>query len=100
MNSPDVSRNATAQAIEIAIRLALIFLILAWCLHILTPFISIIAWGGIIAVAVYPPFQKLVEKLGGRKKLAVILIAIIGVAVILGPIISLSSSMAHGAEPF
>ncbi len=97
MNSPDVSRNPTAQAIEIAIRLALIFLILAWCLHILTPFISIIAWGGIIAVAVYPPFQKLVEKLGGRKKLAVILIAILGVAVILGPIISLSTSMTHGA---
>ena len=97
MNSPDVSISPTAQAIEIAIRLALIFLILAWCLHILSPFISIIAWGGIIAVAIYPPYQKLVAKLGGRKKLAITLFVVIGIGIIMGPIISLSTSTVHGA---
>ena len=97
MNSLDDSRNPTALAIEIAIRLALIFLVLAWCLRILTPFVSIVAWGGIIAVAVYPPFRKLVDRLGGRKKLALALTFAIGIAIILGPVISLSTSLVHGS---
>ena len=87
----------TTQAIEIAIRLGLIFLILAWCLQILTPFIGLVAWGAIIAVAIYKPFLKLVEKLGGRKKLAVTLIAVVSIAAILIPVISLSSSMIESA---
>ncbi len=87
----------TTLAIEIAIRLGLIFLILAWCLQILTPFIGLIAWGGIIAIAIYNPFLKLVEKLGGRKKLAVTLIVVISIAAVLVPVISLSSSMIESA---
>ena len=97
MNLPQNPNNSTAQSIEIAIRLGLIFLILAWCLQILTPFISIVAWGAIIAVAIYTPYLKLVEKLGGRKKLAVTLVVVIGIAIILVPVISLSSSMVDGA---
>jgi len=97
MNSPEHTTNSTAQAIEVAIRLGLIFLILAWCLKILTPFLSIVVWGAIIAVALNKPFLKLVEKLGGKRKLAVLLFAIIGIAIILVPVISLSSSMVEGA---
>ena len=97
MNSIENSQAPTAMAIEIAIRLGLIFLILALCLQILTPFISLVAWGGIIAVALYNPFLKLVEKLGGKRKLAMTLIVVIGIAVILSPVISLSSSMVEGA---
>ncbi len=100
MNSPEKSQSATAQAIEIAIRLGLIFLILAWCLKILTPFISLVAWGAIIAVALYKPFLTLVDKLGGRRKLAITLFSVIGIAIILVPVISLSSSMVDGATKF
>jgi predicted PurR-regulated permease PerM len=51
----------------------------------------------IIAVAIYNPFLKLVEKLGGRKKLAVTLIAVVSIAAVLIPVISLSSSMIESA---
>lgn len=98
MNSPTTPhKSATYQAIEIAIRLGLIFLIIAWCLQILSPFISLVAWGAIIAVAIYPLYLKLVDKLGGKKKLAVTVIAILGVAVILLPVIGLSGSVFNGA---
>jgi predicted PurR-regulated permease PerM len=98
MNSPELTQTtATNQAIEIAIRLGLIFLILAWCLQILSPFISLVAWGAIIAVALYSPYLKLVQKLGGKKKLAVTLIAVIGIAVILVPMFSLATSLVSGA---
>jgi len=99
MSSSEQSQGTpTTLAIEIAIRLGLIFLILAWCLKIITPFIGLVAWGAIIAVAIYKPFLKLVEKLGGRKKLAVTLIAVLGIAVILIPVIGLSTSMIESAK--
>ena len=69
INQTSQSDNkAVTQAIEIAIRLGVVFLITAWCLQILTPFISLIVWGAIIAVAINGPFLMLVKKLGGRKK--------------------------------
>jgi len=99
MNTPNNTNNsATTQAIEISIRLGVIFLIMAWCLQILTPFIGLVAWGAIIAVAIYKPFLKLVEKLGGRKKLAVTLIVIGSIAAILIPVISLSTSMIESSK--
>ena len=97
MNTPDKSQDPTTLSIEIAIRLVLIFLILAWCLQILSPFISIVAWAAIIAVAVNQPFLKLVAKLGGKKKLAVFITAAAGLAIIVVPVVSLSTSMVHGA---
>lgn len=98
MNLPGQAGNSpTTQAIEIAIRLGIIFLILVWCLQIVSPFISLVAWGGIIAIAIYKPFLKLAEMLGGKKKLAVTLISVITIAVILIPVISMSSSMVDSA---
>lgn len=98
MNSPSEPRKSTtSEVIEVAIRLGLIFLILAWCLQILSPFVLLVVWGAIIAVAIHSPYLKLVNKLGGKKKLAVALIAIIGVGAILLPVIGLSGSIFEGA---
>lgn len=72
-------------AIEIAVNLLLIFLLLAWCLQILKPFVSLIVWGMVIAIATYKPFLKLQSSLGGRNKLAVIVFALIALAIILVP---------------
>lgn len=89
--------SPTTLAIEIAIRLGIIILILATCLQILSPFISLIVWGGIIAIAIYTPFTLLVEKLGGRTKLAIGLLAVLSIAVVLLPMISLSTSLIESA---
>ena len=48
-------RNSLAAAVQIG----LLFLMAAWCLKIITPFIGIVAWAAIIAVAVYPLHIKL-----------------------------------------
>ena len=90
--------DPTTQAIEIAIRLSLIFALAAWCFQILTPFLSLIIWGAIIAIAIYPLFTKLLDKLGGKRKLAVTLITLVGIALILVPVILLSDSLIEGAS--
>jgi len=98
INQTSQSDNrAVTQAIEIAIRLGVVFLITAWCLQILTPFISLIVWGAIIAVAINGPFLMLVNKLGGRRKMAATLISLGSIAIILIPIISLSGSLIESA---
>jgi len=72
-------------AIEIAVNLLLVFILLAWCLQILRPFLSLIVWGGVIAIATYTPFLKLQNMLGGRRKLAVIVFTLVALAIILVP---------------
>ena len=97
MSQPE-QRNAVRTAVEIAVHLGLIFLIVAWCLQILQPFISLLAWGAIIAISIYTPFLKLKKTLGGNNKLAVMLVAIIGVGIVIVPAWMFAGSMINSAQ--
>jgi len=77
--------SAVRTAVEIAVNLLLIFIILAWCLQILSPFISLIVWAGVIAIAMYKPFLRLQGLLGGSRKLAVAVFVAVGLAVVIVP---------------
>ncbi len=67
------------------IRLFFIFLIIAWCLAILYPFISIMLWGLILALAFKPLHDSLVRWMGGNAKLASFFIVLVSLAVIIVP---------------
>ncbi len=99
MNKSDIQseKSPVRQAIEIAINLGLIFIVLAWALLILRPFISLIIWAGIIAIAAYTPFLKLQSALGGRKKLAVTLVALIGLGIVIVPSWMFADSIINSA---
>jgi predicted PurR-regulated permease PerM len=83
--NPTPHASPVRTAIEIAVNLLLIFILLAWCLQIIRPFLSLIVWAGVIAIATYSPFLKLRSGLGGRNKLAVIVFALVALAIILVP---------------
>ena len=85
-------------AIEIAVNLLLIFIILAWCLQIIRPFISLIVWAGVIAIAMYKPVQKLQGLLGGSKKLALTLFTVAGLAVVIVPAWMFVGSIVDSAQ--
>lgn len=87
-------RNALAAAIQIG----LIFLLAAWCLDIVKPFIGIVAWASIIAIALYPVHQKLAGVLGGRAKTASVIIVLIGLSILLVPSVSLTGSSIETAQ--
>jgi predicted PurR-regulated permease PerM len=70
---------------DITIRLLILILIIVWCLAIMYPFISIILWSLILALALYPLHNKLAKKLGGRLKLASIIIVFCILAVVFIP---------------
>ena len=83
----------THHTIEVAVRLGLLLLLATWCFKIITPFIVPVAWGVIIAVAIYPLFIKLKSSLGERNKLAAIIYTIIALALLITPTVMISDSL-------
>jgi predicted PurR-regulated permease PerM len=76
-----------------ALRLAAILLAIYWCYRILAPFIPLVLWGAIIAVAVYPLHLKLAAWLGNRKKLSATLITLLGLIILVTPVVILTESL-------
>lgn len=71
---------------ELAIRLAVLGLLLYWTFELVRPFLTIIVWASIIAVALYPAFVWLAGKLGGREHLAAFLLTAFSFLVAVGPV--------------
>jgi predicted PurR-regulated permease PerM len=73
------------RSVEAAIRIGVLFLLVMWSLQIMRPFITIVLWGVIIAVAVFPAYNGLANRLGGRRKLTAALLVIVALAALLIP---------------
>ena len=71
--------------IELALRLGVLGLLLYWSLVLLHPFISIAIWSAVLTVALYPVFDWVALLLGGRRRLAAVLITILSLLIVLGP---------------
>jgi predicted PurR-regulated permease PerM len=76
-----------------ALRLGLVLLITYWCYKIVAPFIPLVLWGAIIAVAVYPLHRKLAARLGNRIKLSATLITLLGMLILTAPVVVLTESL-------
>ena len=76
-----------------ALRLGSVLLAVYWCFRILAPFIPLVLWGAIIAVAIYPLHRKLAARLGNRTKLSATLITLLGLAILTTPVVVLTESL-------
>lgn len=85
-------------AADMALRLAALALLAAWCFVLLRPFIATLLWGAILAVALRPVHEGLAHALGGRAGLAAGLISAAGLALIIGPVSLLATSFVSGFE--
>jgi len=72
--------------IEVTIRVALIGVLAYWTFIIVSPFIPIIAWSGIMTVAIHPIYVQLSEAFRGRHALAAVCLTVLGLLVVLGPV--------------
>ena len=70
--------------IQLAIRLALLALLIYWSFVVIRPFVPILAWSVVLAVALYPVFSWLSGLLGNRPKLAAAVLTVINLAIIIG----------------
>ena len=63
MNQPatqsEEDRRFLRRAIEAAVRIGVLAILLLWCFTIAQPFLVPIVWGVVVAVAVYPAYRRL-----------------------------------------
>ncbi len=78
---------------DTTIRLFIILLIIVWCLLIMLPFVSIILWSLIFALAMDPLHSLITRKMGGRPKLATSIIILAILAIIIVPSFFLIGSL-------
>lgn len=99
-NSSQSSQDEVFQsrAIEAAIRISLLALLVVWCFNIVRPFILPVLWGSIFAVALYPLFLKLQSMLGGREKLTATLMTLLALAILITPTVMLSQSLIESSK--
>lgn len=83
-----MSRN-----IETALRIGAVFLVIYWVALIVAPFIPVLVWGIIIAVALYPAYRWLRARFGGRDGWTAVVFTALALVVLIGPAAWLGQEM-------
>ena len=76
----------TAPIVELAIRIGVLGLLLYLAATLVWPFITVVIWSVVIAVALLPGYERLAHWLGGRRRLAAALVTAVSLLVIIGPV--------------
>ena len=99
---PAARDRLTATWIELAIRLAVLGLLVYATFILIRPFITIAIWSIVLTVALYPGYDSMVRWLGGRRRLAAFLLTLVGLMILLGPatwlVLSLVDSLSSLSE--
>jgi predicted PurR-regulated permease PerM len=90
--------NTLNRTIEVALNVGLLILLIGGCLLILRPFLPLILWGIIIAIAVYPGYRRLQRQLGGRCGLSAVICTSLLLAIFIVPVILLTGPLIEGVQ--
>jgi predicted PurR-regulated permease PerM len=80
--------------IDLAIRFGFVALLAYWVYHVVSPFLSILLWSVILAVALYPLFDRLSRWLGTHPAAA--MVSFLCLLIVVGPITWLGFGMMGG----
>jgi predicted PurR-regulated permease PerM len=100
MNSeqPAHAKDYVSRALEVSIHVGLLILLTVACLEILSPFVPLVVWGIIVAIAIYPGYRKLESILGGRGGLAAFLCTVLLLAILILPVVLLTRTLVEGIQ--
>ncbi len=94
---PD-QEQLSGRVIDLTIRLLVLGVLAAWCFALLRPFLAIIVWGAILAIALYPVFNWLRPRVRDSDVAAATILTLVGLLVILGPVTLLATGLAGNVE--
>jgi predicted PurR-regulated permease PerM len=97
-NQVSLDKAFLNRALETTIRVGLVAALALYCFQILKPFLSLIIWGIIIAIAVYPGYRRVVAWLGERRKIAATLFIAVALVVLIIPSLMLSETLIVGVQ--
>jgi predicted PurR-regulated permease PerM len=92
--------EAVQRAVEVAIRIGVIAVLLLWVFQIVAPFVSAILWGAIIAVAGRGPYHWLEKVLGGRRVAAAVVFTVLALVLLIIPAFVLTGALVEWARGF
>ena len=78
-------RWLNATFIEVALHLGLVGFLFYSAYALVHPFMPVMVWSVVLTVALYPAYNWLTAALGGRARVAAILITVAGLLIIIGP---------------
>ncbi len=84
--------------VDLVVRLVLLGALIYWALILVGPFVLVVLWSAVLAVALYPAFAWLSLRLGGRPSAAAALITLAGLAVVVAPTAMVISLAAEDVE--
>ena len=93
-------RGIDAVAIDIVIRLVVVGLLLYWSLLLIGPFVTVVVWGVVLAVALYPIFVWLRRVLWGHGVISATLMTVLFLIVILGPVSLLGAALIDNIQTY
>jgi predicted PurR-regulated permease PerM len=85
-------------ALDVSINVGLLILLAATCFLILRPFLPLVVWGIIIAIAMYPGYRRVQNLLGGRGRLAAVVCTVFLFALLILPVFLLTGSLVEGIQ--
>ncbi len=83
--------------IESTIRIAVLAIMVIWCFKIIEPFVPLVMWGGILAIALFPLMKMISRKFGISEKITAFLISALLLAVVIVPMIYIGDSLIEGS---
>lgn len=84
--------------VQFVIRLGLLALLILWTFLIIKPFVPILTWSAVLAVAFYPVFNRLAKRLGGRPRTAATILTLVMLGIVIGPAAWLGLSAVEGIK--
>jgi len=98
-NSTDnQSKNYVNIAIDLILKVGILFLVILLCFKILKPFLGMLIWGLIIAIILFPVYFRLRGLLGKRNKLSSIILTIVALSILTLPSIWLVNQLVEGVK--
>src|SRR6266536_367052 len=83
-NENPASRMPSAAVIDLTIRLGILAALAYWSLLLVRPFLTVALWSIVLAIALFPVFDWLAARLGGRRGLAAVLITALNLLIVFG----------------
>lgn len=100
LDTESMKKWLSADVTDMLIRLAIVAFLVVLCVRIFEPFMGLILWALILAVALYPAHQWIVKRFGMRQGRAATLLVLVGLSSIGVPSFMLGSSFAGQVYEF
>lgn len=89
----ELEQRMSSRLLDVLIRAALVTAVALLCYQIFSPFLALMIWSVILAVALFPLHQRLARMIGGRQALASALLVSVGALLIIVPTAMLLNSL-------